>query len=107
MFPFAGYCQTVQRALRSNGPFDAALIKAHRVYATLYFTALQNGQVVAAVFLRGSGNRQIDLGLMQALSEVQLPPIGHHPTTFALPVELDAKQLSTEVAYRIDLHRTE
>ncbi|MEE3504049.1 hypothetical protein [Acidiphilium acidophilum] len=103
--PFEGYCRAVEAALQQNGPFDAALQKAHRVYASLYFTALANGRVVAAVFLRGSGDRLIDLGLMRALAKVRVP-VGLAPSeTFAMPIVLRAKIQSPAVAYRIDLAR--
>jgi len=99
--PFAEYCRAVEQTLRHNGPFDAALVKAHRVYASIYFTALADGRVVAAVFLRGSGNRQIDLGLMNALEHVRLPRMRVQSETFAVPIELRAKNHSPAVAYYI------
>lgn len=88
--PIPGYCQMVERRLRRDGPFEAAVAKAHEVTATIWFTALPDGQVVAALFRHSSGNMLIDQGLMNALAPLPVPVPSGYPRTFEMPIVLHA-----------------
>lgn len=99
------YCRLVEQRLQREGPFEAALAKEHRIHATIWFTALPDGRVVAALFRHGSGNPLIDQGLMNALEPMRAPVTTDTPQTFAMPVILQAVDNHPGVAFYIRLHR--
>lgn len=99
------YCRMVERRLRRDGPFEAAVAKARDVRATIWFTALPDGQVVAALFRHSSGSAVIDQGLMDALAPVQLAIHSATPQTFAMPIALHAINNTASAAFYIRVQR--
>ncbi|MCF3946685.1 hypothetical protein AiwAL_07805 [Acidiphilium sp. AL] len=98
---FPAYCRSIAAALRSNGQFSAALANAHRVDATILFTALPDGRIVAALFVDGTGHMVIDRGLMNALQPVRYELESHHAQTFLLPIGLQVVDNTPVAVYRL------
>ena len=98
---FPAYCRSIAASLRSNGQFSAALDNAHRVDATILFTALPDGRIVAAVFVDGTGHTLIDRDLMNALQPVRYELESHHAQTFLLPIGLQVVDNTPVVVYRL------
>lgn len=98
---FPAFCRSIAASLRDNGPFGAALENARRVDATILFTALPDGRIVAAVFIDGTGHALIDRGLMSALQPVRYELRSRHARTFLLPVGLQMIDNTPVAAYRL------
>ncbi|MGC8532349.1 MAG: hypothetical protein ACP5M1_09950 [Acidiphilium sp.] len=98
---FPAFCENVERALLSNGPFKAALQHARRVNAVISFAALPNGRIFATLLDRSTGNVLIDRSLLSSLQGVRAPATGSHPLIFAMPIVLRAVDNSPAVTFHV------
>ncbi len=98
---FPAFCENVERALLSNGPFKAALQRARRVNAVISFAALPNGRIFATLLDRSSGDVLIDRSLIASLQGVRAPATGSHPLIYAMPIVLRAVDNSPAVTFHV------
>ena len=98
---FPAFCQNVEQALLSNGPFDAALQHARRIHAVISFAALPSGRVIATLVNRSSGDALIDRSLLIALAGVRAPTRGNRTELFAMPILLQAVDNTPAVVFHV------
>jgi hypothetical protein len=94
---FPDFCENVERALLSNGPFKAELQRVRRINAVISFAALPNGRIFATLLDRSSGNVLIDRSLISSLRDARAPATGGPPLIYAMPVVLRAVDNSPAV----------
>jgi hypothetical protein len=98
---FPAFCQSVERALLSNGPFEAALVHARRINAVISFAALPNGRIVATLLDRSSGDALIDRSLLSSPVAVRAPASSSSNQIFAMPILLQAVDNTPTVVFHV------